>query len=267
MIVDRTVHIVSTDFEYAGSETPDSDRVGYIFNETSVGKVYILQNTNIVSASEEIEKESLEGVKKVIEEKTEAAKKGGIEVVETDFYNIKDAIVDVYSILHEEIEEGSNIYVNISGGTKPLAIAMSFACALADESQSAFYIPKKYEKVEDQGQVQIVPNGVAENTEVANLDLLKIDGLIPSEKHERNFLRFMNNIDEDMVGVTKLLDKNDAFDDVQDQDENTFKQKYYDRGRKLAESGYVNKEGKGYSLTEKGELIARLVSIQYSTKK
>jgi hypothetical protein len=256
---------VSTDFEYYNLPS-NADRIGYIFEETTTSKVYILSNTNVVSAEPEYEREALKGVRKTIEKKTEAKEKGGIEVVETDFYDFKRGLVDVFRILQEELYKDNRVYVNLSGGTKPLAIAMSFACALVEEELSPFYIPKEY----GEGENGIESQGVADNPEVSRLDLFNIQNIIPTEKYQQKLLRYLLLSDSEEIGVTDLLMEQGEISPKSKSDDeeerHRIRQTYYERTKKLEELGLIEKNSSKCSLTENGNLIAELLQVEKEAK-
>lgn len=254
-VVRDTVHVISTDFEYA-KEDITADRLGYILGRTAASKVYILKNGNRLSADKGIEDDAETGVKEIVKEKTKAADKGGIHVIETDFYNFDTALADVYEILYREKRESNDISVNISGGTKPLAIAVSFACALMDLDEPPFYIPKNYSR-NDEG---IHTSGIDSNAKIVPLDPIDISGMFPSNEEEKKLLRFLYQSEYEEIGVTDLLEEVGEFENSDSR--RTIQNTYYDRRDKLADRGLLNYDGDEISFTPSGDLIARLLDIQ-----
>lgn len=257
----KQVHIVSTDFDYA-TESPEFDRISHIFDDHahSASKVYVLTNTNVQGTDDDLEKAALEGVEETLKEVTSAADKDGIKPVEVDYYDFESSLTTIYELIYREQQKDNNIFVNLSGGTKPLAIAMSFACALSGLEQSPFYIIKEY--AEREGEIR--STGLS-SMDILELDVFDLEESIPSDEKEQNFLHYLFQTENDPIGVTDLLVEVDEIapsPSEGDGNRQSIMQSYNRKSDNLEDNNYVEKKDGEYTLTSTGRLMAKIIEIK-----
>mgnify|MGYP000158477802 CR=1 FL=1 len=247
----QRTHIVPT--------TLDSEQVGALFDYLAADRVYIIDNEQPVGFDEEIRHLPLLGVAEVIRNRTQA----DIEWAKTNFYQLREALTDVFEIIYREKSLGNDVIVNLSGGTKPVAIALVFGCSLANAGQP-FYIPKKYSVSED-GKPE--PLGPYDELFAANLvDPLNIEGLIPSEENKRRLLIGLLHSEgqlgvKDILVSVGLVSRNPPEDESEKESRMREIQRHHRYASHLVEDGLFQKQDSTYQLTEMGELVAKLVEI------
>jgi hypothetical protein len=244
-------HIVPT--------TLDKEQVGALFDYLAADRVFILDNEQPVGFDEKIRHLPLLGVVQVTRSQTQA----DIKWSKTNFYQLSEALIDIFEIIYREKALGNDVIVNLSGGTKPVAIALVFACSLADAGQP-FYIPKKYGVNED-GTPE--PLGPYDELFAANLvKPLNIKGIIPSKENKRRLLKSLLR-SEGQLGVKSILVSVGLVSKKppQNEDEKEARmreiQRHHRYASHLADDGLFQKQDSTYQLTEMGELIAKLVKI------
>jgi hypothetical protein len=254
--VTKRVHIIPTSLE--------TERVGKIFDDTVPDKVYILYNTDPHGFHEDLNEEVLENARSVVREKTMCYDRESVEEEGIDFYHFNEALIDVYEIIYRESYLGNDIYVNLSGGTRPVAIALAFACSLAATGELMYYPAADYE--ENEGEVPS-STGVLDGFEVAPFAPLNMKDIIPSEDGQEELI--LDLVDEkEAIGITDLLIKMDkiASDPPEDEEEKSERskkiQKYHRHARKMTEDELLDRENGNYELTETGRLIAKLIKVR-----
>lgn len=257
----KQVHIVSTSFEYANA-SPEVDRIGHIYKEEghSASKIYVLTNSNPLVETE-LEKEALEGVIENLQNLTLAGERGGIIPVEVDFFSFEDALIDVYEIIYNEKKQGNHVFTNISGGTKPLAIAMTFACALAGLEKSPFYVPKHYSLEEDTQTISVD----SRNSRSILLNMFNLENILPEDEPSQKFLVYLLRSEEEPIGVTDLLvQMNEIAPNPSsgDNDRTSVIQRYHRRSEGLLRRGLIQKKNNGYVLTPSGRIMAKIMDIR-----
>jgi len=254
--VPKRVHIIPTSLE--------TERVGKIFDDTVPDKVYILHNREPHGLHEELNEEVLEDARSIVREKTMCYDRDSVEEEGIDFYHFNDALIDVYEIIYKESYLGNDIYVNLSGGTKPVAIALAFACSLAATGELMYYPAAEYE--ENEGEVPS-STGVLDGFEVAPFAPLNIRDIIPSEEEQEELILDLVNEGES-IGVTDLLIKMgkiapDPPENEEEENQRSKKiQKYHRNARKLTEDGLLDRRNGNYKLTETGRSIAKLIKVR-----
>jgi len=251
----KRVHIVPT--------TLDQEQVGYLFDEIAADRVYILDNKEPLGFDEGVQDLPRERVEQVVRDRTRCFDNGEVMIRETDFYQFRRALVDVFEIIHEEKTNGNDIIINLAGGTKPVAIALAFACSLANAGQ-LFYVAKRYEEGNDH---KVTPAGPYGQAFGANpLRPLNIANVIPTNEKKQNLLKGLLKAEE-AAGVTEILillgkvSEKPPSDEERKEERNRIIQRHHRYAHDLVEGGLLEKQNSTYILTETGSLIAQLVKI------
>jgi len=255
----KRVHIVPT--------TLDQDQVGYLFDEIAADRVYILDNKEPLGFDEEIQDLPRERVEQIVKDRTRCFDNSEVLLRETDFYHFRKALVDVFKIINKEKGEGNDIVVNLSGGTKPVAIALTFACSLANAGQ-LFYVAKRYQTEDNEEKDhKVISAGPYGEAFAANpLRPLNITNVIPNNEKKQNLLKGLLKTDRP-AGVTEILvllgrvSENPPPEEEQKEERNRIIQRHHRYAHSLVEKDLVEKKNSTYLLTETGELIAQLVEI------
>jgi hypothetical protein len=245
--------------------TKDEDRLEKSLVERAPDRVYILYNKEPLGMHESLNNEVTDNIEDLVQRKTMCGEHGEIRMEGIEFYQFDDALVDVFELVYKESQQENDVLVNVSGGTKPVAIALAYACSLVANAQPLYYVAKDYPESNSQGDVS--SDGVVDRPfELSSLQSLDISDIIPEEddiEKEKLLFGLLNRTEP--VGVTKLLSDIDVITPNPPDDEDLAKEReqkqqtYHSHMRKLHSDNIVDKEGQEYFLTESGELIARLV--------
>jgi len=235
------------------------ERVVKIFEQQMPDRVYILYNKDPLETHGDINEEIRQGVEKLVKERTMCGEHGEIHNVGVNFYRFGEALVESYELIYkEEMKNGNQVFANVSGGTKPMAIALWVACALSESSKPVYFPAENYERKEDG---TVASYGVAESFEVATFEMLQMADILPTAKEKHDIMLYL--LDNHPIGVTDLLVSiGEISDDPSKEDRserNKIVQRYHRYARQLEESGITNKQDNVYSLTNTGELIANLI--------
>ncbi len=149
------------------------------------------------------------------------------EYIIIDQYNIEAVIKNVSEIIVEEYTKGNEIYVNISGGRKTLAIGVQLACYIEyDKITRLFYMTEEDNMIID---IPIIKWNLTEPKKL----------ILSYVKHE------INNLDK----ISKRM--------------NLSRNMIYKHLIELESDGYVKKVGDIYKLTSKGNMIAHNMELLY----
>lgn len=263
----QRVHIVTTSFDYV-SGRPEDDRIGYIFDSTQTGadKVYVLSNNELRDDEHRrMEEAALRNVTDTIKEKTGAHERAGIENIEVNFYDFEETLITVYELMYRETQLGNDVYVNVSGGTKPVAIAMVFACAITETERPPYYVPREYQ--EEEGAA--VTTGILDKpVQISTLHVFNLANLLPSDDEKSRIIRWLLSVDAP-IGVTDLLVEKgrvpeDPAETMPDPEEsrNSVVQRYHRHANQLVNERILTKAEGAISLTETGFLIGRILEVR-----
>lgn len=252
----KTVHIIPTSLEY--------ERIGKVFEEKAPDRVYLLYNEDPLEMHDDLNDEVLHEARSIVDKKTMCVERGELEEIPINYYQFDRALVDVYRLIYRESKLDNHVVVNIAGGTKPVAIALAFACSLTDAGTPVYYVAKGYKK---EGET-VTSSGIIESPfEVSPLQPLDITDLVPTDQERQEMiLGFLSR--NEPVGVTDLLvDMEKIPEEVPDdpelkQDRNATISRANRYAGNLAEENVLEKEDSKYRLTENGKLIAKLIQVR-----
>jgi len=254
--ITKRVIIVPITYEY--------DRIGGIFDEVSPDKVYILNSNYPLMKDEGLHEEVVEGVRGLVNSKTSCYENDNVTEIDVDFYQFEEAITTAYRIIYEESVQGNEVFVNISGGTRPVAIALTYACSFHKTGKPLYFPAKDYEKVDG----EFVSSGVADTpSEIKPIQTLNMSDIMPESIEEKQILLGLLEVGQN-IGMTDLLITLGEIEDEPPEDDgsrskrNSNIQKHHRYGRKLVDQDLLQKIGSDYELTDTGELIAKLVRVE-----
>lgn len=248
------------------------DRLAKSLDEFAPDRVYILKNKEPVGVDEEDNEDATEELRELVKDKTTCDEDDGLIEREIEFYEFGDALIEGFEILYEESQDGNEIIVNVSGGTKPVAIALTYACSLVENGQPWYYISDKRDgsdtESKDDGQKK---EDVDDKVEMGTINELDISCVLPDldETPKIRLLKQMLELErEEYAGVKDLvansgkIDPEPPDDDEKQDERDTTLQSHYRPARKLAEDGLAEKWGDKYRLTKTGRIIAQLVKVR-----
>lgn len=202
-MVGKRTHILLTSYE--------EDRLAAGLEEWAVDKVIIVYNKNPLPKHQSAAKETREIAKKLVESKTNVFNKaGGIEEVGLDFYHFKEATVGLYEILYREKLLGNEVFINISGGTRPAAIASIFACALCGVGNPIYFFAEGYNK-KTTGSGNFIPASVGVDKSVHTVEMLdtlfNLQSTIPSRTEEVEILLALSSVGGNYSSLSQILER------------------------------------------------------------
>jgi len=253
------VHIIPT--------TLDEDQVAPVLDSIPADRVYILHNIESHGLSSDIEDLPLDKIKKLVREKTGCEESDQIFIESIDFYHPQGAMVDIYRIIYTEKTQGNEVIVNLAGGTKPVAIALAFACSFAGTGHM-IYVPKIYEKSEEEEEIQVVGTGAyGETFNVQPFEPLNFANIVPTHQTKQDILVGLWQAESE-IGITKLLVKlgeiseKPPSNDEQKNERNRIIQRTYRHAEGLIEDGFIEKINSEYRLTDTGRVISQLAEVR-----
>jgi hypothetical protein len=243
--------------------TLDIDRIEKSLIERTPDRVYILHNKEPLGIHEDLNDEVLEAAQDLVEEETMCYRRDEVEEVGIEFYRFDEALVDIFGLMYKESQEGNQVFVNVSGGTKPVAIALAYCSSIIDSGIPMYYVAEDY--TDDKSLSEASSKGVVETTfQVSPLPSLNLTDLLPdSEEQEFALSELMTY--EQPVGVKNLLANAGEIADKPPDDEQRKEGRedmlstYHQVMRHLDDDDIVEKDESEYALTDSGELIAKLV--------
>jgi len=260
----KRVHIVPTSL--------DREQVGYLFDEFAADRVIILDNED-PKGLEGIEGLPIRRTVQAVSERTRCFATNDVEYESTDFYQFENALPDVFRIIYREGLKGNDVIVNLAGGTKPVAIALSFASSLANAGR-LFYTAKSYtEGSEGEAAASPVPGEPISTPFVSTpLLILNLNNEVPTQEQEQLFLIGLWNANEPM-GVRDLLVSMDLISEEPPAEEEKKEertrtiQRYHRYASNLVDGGFCIKKDSVYELTETGKQISEIVEIMREVEK
>lgn len=248
------------------------DRLAKSLDELAPDRVYILKNKEPVGVDEEDNEDATEELRELVKDKTTCNEDDGLIEREIEFYEFGDALMAGFEILYEESQDGNEIIVNVSGGTKPVAIALTYACSLVENGQPWYYISDKREGTDtesrDDGQKK---EDVEEKVEMGTINELDISCVLPdlTETPKIRLLKEMLEIEEeehagvvDLVANSGKIDPEPPEDEEKKEKRERILQSHYTPAADLVEDGLAVKMGDQYRLTKTGKIIAQLVKVR-----
>lgn len=252
----KRVHLVPTSLDY--------ERVGQIFTEMSPDRVYILYNNAPIEAHEELNKNIKSEVSSIVQSKTTCYERDEVREVGVDFYRFEEALVEAYRLIYRESENGNEVIVNLSGGTKPVAIALAFACSLNDTGIPVYYVAENYNEQDG----TVVSSGVAEiSFEISPIQLLNMTDIMPDQPEKEEIMLTLLS-EGSALGITDILihrgriAKKTPKDEEKRSKRSSLQQKYHRYANQLVDDDVLSKTGSEYLLTDTGKLITRLVRVK-----
>jgi hypothetical protein len=109
----------------------DFERIGAALRYYPAFRIYVVENKDPLPQHENIKKDVHEKLFKFIKEMGPYEEGRNLFSYGVNFYDIREAIVQLYELFQREQKEGYNVIVNICSGTKPVVIAATWAAALA----------------------------------------------------------------------------------------------------------------------------------------
>lgn len=243
----------------------DPDQIEKVFAEVPADRVYILDNENPKGMVGLAEK-PLERVKSVVRERTGCFGNDEVTIEKIDFYHYREAVVDIFRIIIREKERGNEIILNLSGGTKPVAIALFLASSFADSGQMV-YAAREYKSTDGDSTSSDVISPFFENP----LNPININKIIPENDAKRKILVGLLEVPTEK-GMTDLLismgkiTESPPENKSRKEERNRTIQRYHKHAESLEKDGLVTKSDSKYSLSETGNLIARLVEVKDSVE-
>lgn len=248
--VNKRVHIIPTSL--------DEDRLEGIF-EVRPDYVYILFNGDPIEEHKDLAertRESAENIAKdyVIDEEDD------LEPVGIDFYEFENALAETYRILYREKLLENEVHVNLSGGTKPVAVALAMSCSLTNTGSPYYYAAEEYDVKDGVTQTRGM---IDETFALSQLTSLDFSNTIPDEVESQNVLRWLYKSQEKM-GVTELLERYDMFDGIENEkNRSQVRGPYYSYISQLVDKGLLSKDSdSNYEITPAGQLVGRLLTVQ-----
>jgi hypothetical protein len=236
----------------------DTKRISQVFEDRAADRVYILSQ----EVDEETNNSNLNSfslTEDVVLEKTQCGKDDVIPV-EIDFHSFRDIFINSFEVIYKEENDGNQVLVNISTGSKPVPVALCFACCLNSTG-----IPIYYRDSEDIGGESY--DGKVSTFNTAPLNLVELSDILPKDNEKHKILNYM--LDQSgSIGVTEMLVRlGDIKEEPPDDSDKRSRrsrivQKYHRHASKLEESNILKKVDSEYEITDTGELIAGLVDIK-----
>lgn len=248
--VNKRVHVIPTSL--------DEDRLEGIF-EVRPDYVYILFNGDPIEEHEDLAEDTREAAEDIVKDYV-IDEEDDMKSVGINFYEFENALAETYRILYREKLLDNEVHVNLSGGTKPVAVALAMSCSLTNTGSPYYYAAEEYD-VED-GVTQ--SRGMIDQTfALSQLTSLDFSNTIPNEVESQNILRWLYESQEEM-GVTELLERYNMFDGSQNEKSRSqVRGPYYGYATQLADKGLLSKDSDGnYEITAAGQLVGRLLTVQ-----
>lgn len=247
--MNKRVHIVPTSL--------DEDRLEGIF-EVRPDYVYVIFNGVPIEEHEDLAERTRQLAVDIAKDYVHDID-SDIKTVGIDFYRFENALADTYRILYREKLLGNEVYVNLSGGTKPVAVALAMACSLTDTGDPYYYAAEEYTVEDDVTQTSGM---IDDSYPLSQLTSLDFSNTIPDDEPSRNIVRWLFESEEEM-GITELLEYAGELQGIEDGDERKrITGPYYNYAGNLVDSGLLEKPNSDYRLTAAGELVGRLLTVQ-----
>jgi len=167
-----------------------------------------------------------------------------------NFYDFGDALASIYELLLQETKEGHEVILNITSGTKPVALAATLAGALA-KCGIVYFAAKEYRRG---SHGEVVSKGVIQEPVYIGPLFELVEILLPHSEEEMKILLYLLKKDsKEAKSVTEILSEGGKKPNKKE----IAKYAYY--VNKLSKEKLLNIEKNAISLTELGILIAKLI--------
>lgn len=268
---EHRVYIVATSFDYTGEEPPEYDRIAEGLGSFSPEKAYILTNSEPREDMEEYEKQAKKRIKNIIKQEANISE-SNLETVPVPFYDSRQAFYELYDVIHEEKHvNGNTVQINLSGGTKPLALGTSQAASMLDVQPDPVWIAKRYKM--DDG--ELTTYDYVDEEDAYHVNLFDISDPIPDNNKKSTLLHLYYEYGDEPIGLASVLEKGGVIqpiDEVSGEEEKKREDKrdtYYDPLGELTDQGFIEKldASRKWQLTEgEGKHIARLSNIRHKNR-
>ncbi|WP_262181554.1 DUF6293 family protein [Haloarcula laminariae] len=248
--------------------TKDEDRLAKSLKEQVPDRVYILYNKDPIAMHDGLNEDVTKNVEGIVQDYTLCYDRDEVFKTGIDFYRFNEALVEVYKLIYKESKRGNEVLVNVSGGTKPVAIALTFACSLVDNGEPIYYVAEKYPN--SHSQTETDSQGVVDTPfEIGPLQGLDLSDILPDKTEEKKIRLILQLLEADAPsGTAELLSQAGVIAPEKPEDEKeasnrrSILQSHYPKARSLKEDKIASKGDDGYTLTNSGELIARLIKAR-----
>jgi hypothetical protein len=132
----------------------DYERIEYSLERLPCFRIWVVENdARIAEAHRHLIKVVHEELTKRLEKRFQH---GGLNFYQVNFRDPTEALLKIYALILMEQRDGTDVFVNISTGTKPMAIAATVAAALAGCSV-VYFGAKEYSR--PSGRAEVVATG------------------------------------------------------------------------------------------------------------
>jgi len=249
----------------------DRDRLRKGLEDRVPDRVYILYNKEPMGIHEDLNEKVLEDIRDLVRETTMCFERDEVVEAGVDFYRFDEALVDIFDIMYKESERGNHVMVNVSGGTKPVAIALAYCCSIVDSGIPIYYVAEDYTEQDSQGET--VSSGVVETPfQRSPLQALDLTHILPEAEEKETLLSQLRG-KEEPIGVKNLLADAGIITEEPPEDEEEKEKRgktlstYHRHIGHLHDDNIVTKESSKYSLSDSGKLIAKLVEARKQARK
>jgi hypothetical protein len=123
----------------------DFERIGAALRYYPAFKVYVIENEDPWPDHRDIKKDVHDKLFDFIKKAGPYREGENLFSYGVNFYDIREAIVQLYELFRREQKDGYNVIVNICSGTKPVVIAATWAATLA-KCGIVYFFAKGYER-------------------------------------------------------------------------------------------------------------------------
>jgi predicted methyltransferase len=227
----------------------DFERIGAALRYFRASKVYVVENGNPlpqhVVVRDDVHEKLFNFIKKMNYEEGK-----DLFSYKVNFYDIGEAMVQLYELFRREQKEGYDVIVNICSGTKPVVIAAAWAAALA-KCNIIYFSAESYERTST---CEVVAKGVIPSPIYFGPIFDIAEAMLQFTDKEKEILLRLHK--RQAKTIKEIVGESASKRDVA-------KYAYY--LKKLEKRKLVEVTRGKISLTELGRLIARLLEIEIGT--
>ncbi len=202
-----------------------------------------------------------------------------VEFFPVNFYNFRESLLTLYEIMYKEIRLKNRVVINVSGGTRPVALASVVVSMILGGEKNCtpfYFLARKWQKDEKirTRRAGIVTGEGVMGEEILILPIFDLSDLIPGEDIEQAIILSLREKPLRSIGeIAKKI--RETFRDVYDQLAGYSKEIETEKAkrliiaklnhyvRKLAEDKkLINKRHRHIELTDIGKLIADFLNIK-----
>ena len=252
-VIAKRTQLIATSLEY--------ERIEQGLREWQPDKVIIVTNIAPLPTHKEVAEVTLEKTKELVKKSTRLNfHHGSIEIAPVDFYHFNVALPSLYEVVYREKKLGNQLIVNLAGGTRPVAIASVFACALCGFGFPVYLVAETYDT--NRTRTRVGARGVIDSTFPIEMTdtLFNLEKLIPQVNEELTIIRVLL----DSVGyssrLTAILQKTtNARKPTVDKPSSSEYTRYTRAIQKLEKQNFLKKSGRTLSLTEIGKVVGNII--------